>query len=82
MSGLPYIDADTLQDARNAWGCGIPLSTLAGKLGVTEADLRRRLEAPGERPEPANGTDPDLWAGVDRHAVSCHQFSLVCVRNG
>jgi len=41
-----YIDADTLQDARNAYACGVPLQTLAAQLATSEGDLRRLLGLP------------------------------------
>jgi len=41
-----YIDADTLQDARNAHACGVPLQTLAAQLGIAEGSLRRLLGLP------------------------------------
>jgi hypothetical protein len=52
MSGQPYIDADTLQDIANAYGCGIPLETLAAQLGIAEDALRRLLGLPRWQPEP------------------------------
>ena len=51
MSGT-YIDADTLQDARNAHACGIPLERLAAQLGIAEEALRRLLRLPQWQPEP------------------------------
>ena len=60
----PYLDADTLQDARNAYGCGIPMELLAAQLGVSEDDLRRRLGLPEWKQLPQQ-PELDLWA-VDR----------------
>ena len=60
----PYLDADTLQDARNAYGCGIPMELLAAQVGVSEDDLRRLLGLPAWKQLPQQ-TELDLWA-VDR----------------
>ena len=51
MSG-PYIDADTLDEIRNAYGCGIPLERLAAQRGICEEALRRLLGLPAWQPEP------------------------------
>ena len=48
----PYLDADMLQDARNAYGMGVSLETLAAQLGITEEALRRLLRLPQWQPEP------------------------------
>lgn len=50
MSGT-YLDADTLQDIRNAHACGISLELLAAQVGTSEVDLRRRLGLPQWKPE-------------------------------
>jgi hypothetical protein len=67
MSGQ-YLDADTILDARNAYGCGVPLTVIAGHLGVSVNELRRAMDLPQWRDTPANSTDsePDLFAGFDR----------------
>ena len=59
-----YIDADTLDEIRNAYGCGIPLERLAAQVGVSEDDLRRLLGLPQWKTLPQQ-TELDLWA-VDR----------------
>ncbi len=41
-----YIDADSLEDARNAHAMGVPLQTLATQLATSEGDLRRLLGLP------------------------------------
>ena len=46
MRRTPYLSGDTLQDVRNAFGCGIPLELLAAQLGIAEGDLRRLLGLP------------------------------------
>ena len=51
MSGT-YISGDDLQDARNAYGCGIPLERLAAQLNIAEDALRRLLGLPQWAPEP------------------------------
>lgn len=56
-----YIDADTLLDARNAHGMGVPLAKIASQLGISERDLRRALGLPEWRPAVDNGP-VDLWA--------------------
>ena len=48
----PYIDQDTLQDARNAYGMGVSLETLAAQLGIAEEALRRLMGLPEWQPEP------------------------------
>ena len=64
MSGHTYIDADTLDDIRSAYACGIPLQQLAAQVDVSEDDLRRLLKLPQWKPAPQQ-TQLDLWA-VDR----------------
>ena len=65
MSGT-YIDADTLDDLRNAFAMGVPLETLAGQFGTDEQTLRRRLRLP-QLDESPRQTQLDLWAvdGLD-----------------
>ena len=48
----PYIDQDTLQDARNAYGMGVSLETLAAQLGIAEEALRRLMGLPEWQPDP------------------------------
>ena len=48
----PYIDQDTLDEIRNAYGCGIPLERLAAQLGIAEEALRRLMGLPEWQPEP------------------------------
>ena len=43
---MRYIDADTIADARNAWGCGVPLDKIAGHLRISAAELRAVLQLP------------------------------------
>ena len=59
---MRYLDGDTLADARNAWGCGVPLAKIAGHLGVSVQELRAAMGLPEQVPVV---TEPDLWA-VDR----------------
>ena len=47
-----YIDQDTLDEIRNAFGSGIPLATLAAQLGIAEEALRRLMGLPEWQPEP------------------------------
>ena len=47
-----YIDQDTLDEIRNAYGMGVSLKTLAAQLGTTEDALRRLLGLPAWKPEP------------------------------
>jgi hypothetical protein len=63
MSGT-YLDADTLADIANAYGCGIPLERLAAQVGTDEQTLRRRLGLPQWKQLPEQ-QELDLWA-VDR----------------
>ncbi len=57
---MRYLDADTIADARNAWGCGVPLDRIAGHLQVTVAELRHILNLPPlKRSDPEAGCD--LW---------------------
>lgn len=61
-----YIDGDTIQDARNAHGMGVPLQKIAGHLGVSEPELRQALGIPLPAPQPVNDAGMDLFAAVDR----------------
>ena len=56
-----YIDADTLDEIRNAYGCGIPLERLAAQVGTDEQTLRRLLGLPQWKQLPEQ-TELDLWA--------------------
>ena len=47
-----YIDQDTLDEIRNAFGCGVPTEKLASQLGIAEDALRRLLGLPAWKPEP------------------------------
>ena len=47
-----YIDQDTLDEIRNAFGCGVPTEKLASQLGIAEEALRRLLRLPQWQPEP------------------------------
>ena len=47
-----YIDQDTLDEIRNAYGMGVSLKTLAAQLGTTEDALRRLMGLPEWQPEP------------------------------
>jgi len=59
MRGTPYLSADTLDDIRNAYGCGVPLETLAAQVGTSENDLQRLLGLPQWNAGPIQG---DLFA--------------------
>jgi len=41
-----YIDADSLEDIRNAFAMGVSLELLAAQFATTEGDLRRLLGLP------------------------------------
>lgn len=64
---MRYLDADTIADARNAWGCGVPLDKIAGHVGITVSELRAALKLPPLKREPmkAANSEFDLWS-VDR----------------
>lgn len=47
-----YIDADTLEDARNAYAMGVPLAQLAAQLNTDEQSLRRLLGLPEWKRQP------------------------------
>ena len=47
-----YIDQDTLDEIRNAFGCGVPTEKLAAQLNIAEDALRRLLGLPAWKPEP------------------------------
>ena len=49
---MKYIDADTIADAKNAYGCRVPLDHIAGHLGITVGELRVALDLPQMTPEP------------------------------
>jgi len=46
MNHSTYISQDSLEDARNAYACGVSLEQLAEQLATTEGDLRRLLGLP------------------------------------
>lgn len=62
MSGTPYIDGSTLDEAREAHRQGVPLNVLAGRLQCDEDHLRRLLRLPQWKPEPIVSDACDLWA--------------------
>lgn len=62
--GGTYLCQDVLDDARNAFACGIPLERLAAQLGTDEQTLRRLLGLPAWKRLPQQ-LELDLWA-VDR----------------
>lgn len=64
----PYLDADTILDARNAYAMQVPLTVIAGHLGVRVSELRQAMDQPQWRNAPASSIDrePDLFAGCDR----------------
>ncbi len=65
---MRYLDADTIADARNAWGCGVSLDRLAGHLGITVAELRAVLGLPALTPIPTTD-EPDLWRSDELNGV-------------
>lgn len=67
MSGTPYIDADTLDQCREAMRQGKSLESLAGKLRCSPEHLSRLLGLPTLRPVPKD--DCDLWAADALEAV-------------
>ena len=65
---MRYLDQATIDDAKNARGCGITLDRIAGHLGITVAELRHALELPPLQHQPvAAAADEalDLWS-IDR----------------
>ena len=58
-----YIDQSTIDDARNAYGFGVPLDKIAGHIGITVGELRTALGMPGlkREPSPVQETEFDLW---------------------
>jgi len=46
MSGTPYIDGATLAECREAIRQGVPIDTLASRLGVTVAELQQAIGEP------------------------------------
>ena len=64
MSGTPYIDGDTLDEARNAHRQGISLAVLASQLQCEESQLANLLGLPQWRQTPVHDPDSesiDLW---------------------
>lgn len=52
---MQYVPQDQLDDASNAHACGVPLSTLAPQVGISEDELKVLLKLPQwkrEKPEP------------------------------
>ncbi len=62
-----YIDADTIDDVRNAHACGVPLEQLAAQVGIAEDALRRLLGLSHRpiQPDPFDG-QPERTAVSDR----------------
>ena len=69
MSGQPYIDGSTLNEAREALRQGRTLEALAGILRCSPEHLARLLGIPDVKPATSNDAETgfDLWA-VDRLA--------------
>ena len=40
---MKYLDQATIDDARNAYGFGVPLNVIAGRLQITVGELRNAL---------------------------------------
>lgn len=57
MSGTPYLDGDTLEEARNAHRQGITLAAVASQLQCDEWYLANLLGLPQRRQ--TQGQDPD-----------------------
>jgi len=70
---MRYIDGSTLDDARNAYGFGVPLEQIAGNIGVSVIELRNALGLPEvTRPKPIRGhreSGVDLWRSDDLDRV-------------
>lgn len=71
---MKYLDQSTIDDARNAFGCGIPLDRIAGHLGVTVAELRNALglvalqrDPPQRTPETASNHFDQLGGTDDEN---------------
>ena len=65
MSGQPYIDGSTLDEAREAIRQGVTLEKLAGQLRVETATLANLLGLPQWKAIPSSDTDAaefDLFA--------------------
>ncbi|MEZ6038896.1 MAG: hypothetical protein R3C20_00220 [Planctomycetaceae bacterium] len=64
MSGSTYLDADTLADARNALGFGVPVEQIAGRVGVEVSELQRALGLPEWKipDSQEKQLELDLWA--------------------
>ncbi len=70
MSGQPYIDQSTLDEAREAHRQGVPLSVLAGKLHCSPEHLASLLGLPQWKQVPAaDDAAVDLWASDRLDAV-------------
>ena len=66
MSGVTYLDADTLDLCHQALRDGRSLDDLAGRLHIADTELLGRLlQLPAAQPADHRNAEFDLWA-VDR----------------
>ena len=59
MNGT-YIPQDIIDDARNAYGFGVPLDKIAGHIGVSVAELQNALGLPQWKSEPVQDRQREL----------------------
>ncbi len=59
---MKYLPGDILQEAEEAIRSGIPLGTVARRLGIEPDELRRALSIPSLKPIQPQDVDADLWA--------------------
>ena len=62
---MRYLDADTIADAKNAYGCQVPLDNIAGHLQVSVAELRHVLNLPPLVEAKTVNVECDLWRVVE-----------------
>ena len=69
MSGVNYIDGDTLDLCHQALRQGRTLDDLAGRLHIDTEYLGRLLQLPSAKPVPATQADEfDLWRSDELQA--------------
>ena len=68
MSGVNYLDQDTIDLCHQALRDGVTLDDLAGRLHVDTELLGRLLQLPALRPVPVDD-EPDLWRSDELDGV-------------
>jgi hypothetical protein len=57
-----YIDGDTLKEARDAYLHGVPIGSIAARLGISAGELSSQLGVPRRSNAPELDQEIDLFA--------------------